>query len=46
MATSLIGGVLASTGPALLSAFHAAAMAGAALCVAASLSALFFDREN
>jgi MFS family permease len=40
MATSLIGAVLASTGPALLSAFGVAAMVGAGLCVAASLSAL------
>lgn len=40
IATSLIGAVLASTGPALLPAFGVAAMVGAGLCVAASLSAL------
>jgi len=41
VATALIGAVLASTGPALLSAFRFAAVVGAGLCAAASLSALF-----
>jgi EmrB/QacA subfamily drug resistance transporter len=40
VATALIGTVLASTGPALLSSFGVAAMVGAGLCIAASLSAL------
>jgi EmrB/QacA subfamily drug resistance transporter len=40
LATALIGAVLAAKGPALLSAFRVAAMVGAGLCVAASLSAL------
>ena len=46
VATALIGAVLASTGPALLSAFGIAAMVGAVLCVAASLSALFLIAQN
>ena len=41
VATALIGAVMSSTGPALLSAFGVAAVAGAALCVAASLNAYF-----
>ena len=39
VATALLGGVLTALGSTLLSAFHIAAMLGAALCVAASLSA-------
>ena len=39
VATALIGAVLAATGPALISAFGGAAMVGAALCLAAALSA-------
>ena len=42
VATALIGSVLAAVGPALVGAFGAAAVAGAALCVGASLSAWFF----
>jgi len=39
VATALIGAVMASTGPALASAFGVAAMIGAALCVASALAA-------
>jgi predicted MFS family arabinose efflux permease len=39
--TALVGGVLAASGPALAHAFGIAAIAGAALCVGASLSAFF-----
>ena len=39
VATALIGAVLVATGPALISAFGAAAMVGAALCLASALSA-------
>jgi hypothetical protein len=46
VATTLIGAVLASTGPTLLSAFDVAAMVGAGLCVAASLSALSLIAQN
>jgi EmrB/QacA subfamily drug resistance transporter len=46
VATALIGAVLASTGPALLSAFGVAAIVGAGLCVAASLSALSLIANN
>jgi predicted MFS family arabinose efflux permease len=46
VATALIGAVLTSTGPALLSAFGVAAMVGAGLCVAASLSALSLIAQN
>jgi predicted MFS family arabinose efflux permease len=46
VATALIGAVLASTGPALLSAFGVAAIVGAGLCVAASLSALSLIAQN
>jgi EmrB/QacA subfamily drug resistance transporter len=46
VATALIGAVLASSGPALVSAFHVAAMVGAGLCVAASLSALSLVAQN
>jgi EmrB/QacA subfamily drug resistance transporter len=46
VATALIGAVLASTGPALLSAFGVAAIVGAGLCVAASLSALLLIAQN
>jgi EmrB/QacA subfamily drug resistance transporter len=46
VATALIGAVLASTGPALLSSFGVAAMVGAGLCVAASLSALSLIAQN
>jgi EmrB/QacA subfamily drug resistance transporter len=42
LATALIGSVIMSLGPALLSAFDVAVTAGAALCVGASLSAFFF----
>jgi EmrB/QacA subfamily drug resistance transporter len=41
IATALIGSVLSANGPALLSAFGIAAVAGAASCVAASLAAFF-----
>src|SRR5258707_9404321 len=47
IATALLGSVLAATGNQLLSAFHAAMMAGAAACAAASLSAFaLLDRKN
>ncbi len=46
VATALIGAVLASTGPALLSAFGVAAIVGAGLCVAASISALTLIAQN
>src|ERR1700687_3597334 len=46
VATALIGAVLASTGPALISAFGVAAMVGAGLCVAASLCALSLISQN
>ena len=39
VATALIGTVMSAAGPALVSAFGVAAVVGAALCVAASLSA-------
>jgi hypothetical protein len=38
-ATALLGTVLAAHGPALLAAFHAAMIAGAAACAAAAFSA-------
>src|SRR6266853_1540742 len=46
VATALIGAVLASTGPALLSASGVAAIVGAGLCVAASISALTLIAQN
>jgi predicted MFS family arabinose efflux permease len=46
VATALIGAVLASPGPALLSAFGVAAIVGAGLCVAASISALTLIAQN
>jgi EmrB/QacA subfamily drug resistance transporter len=46
VATALIGAVLASTGPALLSSFGVAALIGAGLCIAASLSALSLIAQN
>src|SRR5258708_3127835 len=46
VATALFGAVLASTGPALLSAFGVAAIVGAGLCVAASISALTLIGQN
>ena len=42
VATALIGSVIMASGLALLKAFGVAAVAGAALCVGASLSAFFF----
>ena len=42
IATALIGSVMIASGPALRTAFELAAIAGAATCVAASLSALFW----
>ena len=44
VATALLGSVLAASGMALTSAFHAAALAGAAACLAAALSALLLIR--
>ena len=44
VATALLGGVLASSGPALLSQFRLACVAGAAACVLAGLSALALVR--
>ena len=41
VATALIGGVLGAAGPALVSAFHYAAVICALACVAASASAFF-----
>ncbi len=46
LATALIGTVLASTGPALMSAFGVAAMVGAGLCVGASLSGLLLIAQD
>jgi len=46
VATALVGAVLASTGPALLSAFGVAAIVGAGLCVGAALSALFLIAQK
>jgi EmrB/QacA subfamily drug resistance transporter len=42
VATALIGSVMSAAGPALVSAFGAAAVVGAVLCLGASLSAWFF----
>jgi EmrB/QacA subfamily drug resistance transporter len=42
VATALIGSVMIASGPALWTAFDMAAIVGAATCVAASLSALFW----
>jgi EmrB/QacA subfamily drug resistance transporter len=42
IATALIGSVMSAAGPALVSAFGAAAVVGAVLCLGASLSAWFF----
>lgn len=42
IATALIGAVISAAGPALVSAFGAAALVGAALCAGASLSAVVF----
>jgi EmrB/QacA subfamily drug resistance transporter len=42
IATALIGSVMIASGPALRTAFELAAIVGAATCVAASLSALFW----
>jgi len=42
IATALIGSVMIAAGPALRTAFELAAIVGAATCVAASLSALFW----
>ena len=44
VATALLGSVLAATGPALSTAFGFAMAAGAAICIAASASALLIDR--
>jgi EmrB/QacA subfamily drug resistance transporter len=41
VATAMIGSVMSAVGPALVSAFGAAALVGAALCLGASLSAWF-----
>jgi hypothetical protein len=41
VATALVGAVMTATGPALVAAFGTAALAGAALCVGASLAAYF-----
>jgi EmrB/QacA subfamily drug resistance transporter len=47
VATALLGSVLAASGAALLSAFHAGMMVGAAACAAASLSAFaLLDRSS
>jgi EmrB/QacA subfamily drug resistance transporter len=46
VATALIGSVLSATGPALSGKFAIAAVVGAALCLAAALSALFWIRTG
>jgi EmrB/QacA subfamily drug resistance transporter len=43
VATALLGSVLAATGPALTTAFDLAMAVGAAICIAASASALLID---
>lgn len=46
VATALMGAVLAARGPALFTAFHAAALAGTAACLGAALSAWWLLRER
>jgi EmrB/QacA subfamily drug resistance transporter len=46
VATALLGGVLAGSGPALIAGFHAAALVCAAACVAASASMFFLGKVS
>ena len=46
VATALLGGVLAGSGPGLIAGFHAAALVCAAACVAASASMFFLGRVS
>jgi len=46
IATALLGGVLAARGTQLTAAFHAAALAGAGVCLAAAASALMVARKT
>ncbi len=46
VATSLIGPVIASSGPALLSAFDVAAVTGAVICLAAASAAMLVGRGD
>jgi len=46
VATALLGGVLAGSGPALIAGFHATALVCAAACVAASASMFFLGRVS
>jgi predicted MFS family arabinose efflux permease len=46
VATALLGGVLADSGPALIAAFHATALVCAAACVAASASMFFLGKVS
>jgi len=43
---ALVGAVLALRGPALIAAFHIAAMAGAALALAAAATIAFLYRDS
>jgi EmrB/QacA subfamily drug resistance transporter len=46
VATALLGGVLAASGPALIAGFHATALVCAAACVAASASMFFLGKVS
>jgi EmrB/QacA subfamily drug resistance transporter len=46
VATALLGGVLAASGPGLVAGFHATALVCAAACVAASASMFFLGRVS
>jgi EmrB/QacA subfamily drug resistance transporter len=46
VATALLGGVLAGSGPGLIAGFHAAALVCAAACVAASASMFFLGKVS
>ena len=46
VATALLGGVLAGSGPALIAGFHATALVCAAACVAASASMFFLGKVS
>jgi len=46
VATALLGGVLAASGPGLIAGFHATALVCAAACVAASASMFFLGKVS
>jgi EmrB/QacA subfamily drug resistance transporter len=46
VATSLIGGILAARGPALVDAFHVAIVANVVTCIAASAGGLMLERQK